>query len=63
MMNQALQQCQGCQACADVLDALHPSAHLWADIQDRWPAADDASVLTEENPLMGASEGAKGNLF
>lgn len=63
MTNQPLQQRQGRQACADVLEALNPSGHLWADIQDRWPAADNASVLTEENPLTGASKGAKGNLF
>lgn len=56
-------QLQACQARADVLVALCPSGCLWADIQDRWPAADNASRLTDENPLTGAGGGSEGNLL
>lgn len=56
-------QLQACQAHPDVLVALCPSGRLWADIQDRWPAADNASRLTDENPLTGAGEGSEGNLL
>lgn len=58
-MNQSLPH-QACQAGADVLEGLQPSGRLWADTLDGWPAADNASTLTEENPLPGAARELKG---
>ena len=38
-----------------------PLGHLWTDIQDGWPTTENVSMLTEENPHTGATEGAVGN--
>lgn len=40
-----------------------PLGHLWVDIQDGWPAAENAAMLTEESPLTGATDRTRENFF